>query len=187
VSGHAVSRPQPGHPLIQAPAGDHGRHGCPLCGCPPRMHPARPSRRAELLVAWLADHYARPSLRSADMAQAIGLSVRALEATCQREFGRTPHQLLTGIRLQRAHLLLTGLGSAPPSLAEAAASVGFRRVSRFTAAYRRRYPGAPATGASPARPPVTLTGADPARTPDMITTGELSCFHAEGRPDAQEQ
>jgi transcriptional regulator GlxA family with amidase domain len=89
------------------------------------------------LVAWLADNYARPCLRSADMAQAIGVSVRALQATCQREFGPTPQQLLAGIRLQRAHLLLTG--PAPPSLAEVAASVGFRRVSRFAAAYRRRY------------------------------------------------
>jgi len=145
VSGHAVSGPQPVHSPVRPPAGDHG---CPLCGCPPRMQPARPGR-AGLLVAWLADNYARP-LRSADMAQAIGLSVRAMEATCRREFGRTPHQLLTGIRLQRAHLLLTG--PAPRSYTEVAASAGFGRVSRFSAAYRRRYPDAPAAGASPACP-----------------------------------
>ena len=50
-------------------------------------------------MAWPADNYAGPSLRSAGMAQAIGVSVRALQATCQREFGLSPHQLLTGIRL----------------------------------------------------------------------------------------
>jgi transcriptional regulator GlxA family with amidase domain len=99
-------------------------------GCPQRPpHPARPAGRAELLLAWLTEKYARPSLRSAGMAQAIGVSVRALQATCQREFGVTPHQLLTAIRLQRAHLLLTG--PAPPPLAEVAALTGFgRRRSR---------------------------------------------------------
>ena len=182
MSGYAVSRPQPEHPPVQPPAGDHG---CPLCGCPPHMPPARPAGRAELLVAWLADNYARPSPRSADMAQAIGVSVRVLQATCRREFGRTPHQLLTGIRLQRAHLQLTG--PAPRSLAEIAASAGFGRVSRFTAAYRRRYPGVPATGTNPAHRSVTLTGANPDRTRDMITTREVSCSHAQGRPDAQDQ
>jgi AraC-like DNA-binding protein len=114
--------------------------GCPVCGCQPAPpHPGLPPGRPGLVLAWLADNYRQP-LRVAEIAAAAGLSVRALQATCRREFGRTPHQLLTDIRLHHAHLALTTSVPAPRSVAEAALPAGFTtRLSRFTAACRRRY------------------------------------------------
>ena len=41
MSEPAVSGPQPGRLPLQPPSDDHGRRGCPLCGCPPALsHPA---------------------------------------------------------------------------------------------------------------------------------------------------
>jgi AraC-like DNA-binding protein len=119
--------------------------GCPVCGCPPpRTHPVVAAGQATRLVAWLADNYHRPGLRVAEIAAAIGVSPRHLQVTCKRDFGRTPTQILADIRLHRAHLILTGPGAAPHSVAEVARSAGFTRVSRFTSAYRRRYGTVPA-------------------------------------------
>jgi AraC-like DNA-binding protein/endonuclease/exonuclease/phosphatase family metal-dependent hydrolase len=126
-------------PAGELPAGD-ATAGCPVCGCrPAQPHPGLPPGRAGLLLAWLAGNYRRP-LRAAEIAAAAGLSVRALQATCQREFGRTPFQLLTDIRLHHARLALTTSEPQPGSVAEVARSAGFAtRLTRFTAAYRRRY------------------------------------------------
>jgi len=131
-------------PAGELPAGD-ATAGCPVCGCrPAQPHPGLPPGRPGLLLAWLAGNYRRP-LRAAEIAAAAGLSVRALQATCQREFGRTPFQLLTDIRLHHARLALTTSEPAPRSVAEVALSAGFTtRVSRFAAAYRRRYGMPPA-------------------------------------------
>jgi AraC-like DNA-binding protein len=119
--------------------------GCLVCGCRPALpHPGLPAGPAGLLLAWLAGNYPRPGLRAAEMAAAAGLSVRRLQALCQREWDRTPSQLLTEIRLHRARLALTTTVPAPGSVAEVARSAGFTRLSRFRAAYLRRYGTPPA-------------------------------------------
>jgi AraC-like DNA-binding protein/transcriptional regulator with XRE-family HTH domain len=119
--------------------------GCPVCGSQaPREDPVAAAGPTAQLAAWLADNYHRHGLRVSDIAAAAGVSVRRLQALCQRDFGRTPMQLLAQIRLHRAHLALTGPGATPVSLAEVARSAGFARVSRFASAYRRRYGTAPA-------------------------------------------
>jgi len=128
---------------------------CPVCGCQPaRPHPGLPAGRTGLLLAWLAGNYCRSGLRVAEMAAAAGVSIRVLQATCKRDFGRTPLQLLADVRLHHAHLRLTGLGPAPRSVAQVARSAGFTRVARFSAAYRRRYGTPPAITAriTPAAP-----------------------------------
>jgi AraC-like DNA-binding protein len=129
--------------------------GCPVCGCQPAQpHPGLPAGRTGLLLAWLASNYHRPGLRAGEMAAAAGVSIRVLQATCKRDLGTTPRQLLTDIRLHHAHLRLTSLGPAPRSVAEVARSAGFTRAARFSAAYRRRYGTPPAITAriTPAPP-----------------------------------
>ena len=146
-------------PAGELPAGD-ATAGCPVCGCrPAQPHPGLPPGRAGLLLAWLAGNYRRP-LRAAEIAAAAGLSVRALQATCQRESGRAPFRLLTDIRLHHARLALTTSEPQPGSVAEVARSAGFTtRLTRFAAAYRRRYGTPPAITApitpGPARHPAS--------------------------------
>jgi transcriptional regulator GlxA family with amidase domain len=118
--------------------------GCPVCGCqPPGRHRALPRLHGELLVAWLAANYQRPGVKVSEMAEAVGLSVRRLQAVCKRDFGRTPLQLLTDIRLYRAGQMLDRDPAAPRTLAEVARAAGFTRTHRFTTAYHRRYGTAP--------------------------------------------
>ena len=155
--------------------------GCPVCGCQPAQpHPGLPPGRPGLLLAWLAGNYHRP-LRAAEIAAAAGLSVRALQATCQREFGRTPFQLLTDIRLHHARLALTTSEPQPGSVAEVARSAGFTtRLTRFTAAYRRRYGTPPAITAR-----ITL---DPHDIPPAVLRGQHSragCLLNRARPRAR--
>jgi transcriptional regulator GlxA family with amidase domain len=76
-------------------------------------------------VAWLAANYQRPGVKVSEMAEAVGLSVRRLQAVCKRDFGRTPLQLLTDIRLYRAGQMLDGDPAAPRTLAEVARAAGF--------------------------------------------------------------
>jgi AraC-like DNA-binding protein len=94
-------------------------------------------------VRWLAANYQRPGVKVSEMAGAVGLSVRRLQAVSKRDFGRTPLQLLTYIRLYRADQMLNGDMAAPRTLAEVARAAGFTRTHRFTTAYRRRYGAAP--------------------------------------------
>jgi AraC-like DNA-binding protein len=115
-----------------------------VCGCqPPGRHRALTRLHGELLVRWLAANYQRPGVKVSEMAAAVGLSVRRLQAVSKRDFGRTPLQLLTDIRLHRADQMLNGDLAAPRTLAEVARAAGFTRTHRFTTAYRRRYGTAP--------------------------------------------
>jgi AraC-like DNA-binding protein len=118
---------------------------CPVHGCrPPGQHRAVPRLHGELLVTWLAANYQRPGIKVSEMAGAVGVSVRRLQAVSKRDFGRTPLQLLTDVRLYRADQMLCGEPApAPRILAEIARAAGFTRTHRFTSAYRRRYGTAP--------------------------------------------
>jgi hypothetical protein len=58
---------------------------CPVCGClPPGQHRGLPLLHGELLVAWLAANYQRPGIRVSEIAGAVGLSVRRLQAVSKR-------------------------------------------------------------------------------------------------------
>jgi AraC-like DNA-binding protein len=155
----AASAGRGGSGTLPADPAAGGDPGCPVCGCgPARPHPGLPSRAPGLLLAWLAGNYHRPGLRAGEMAAAAGLSVRRLQFACQREWGRTPFQLLAGICLHRARLALTSSVPAPGSVAEVARSAGFTRVSRFRAACPGRY-GMP--------PAITIRGAGAGDLPGM--------------------
>jgi AraC-like DNA-binding protein len=102
-------------------------------------------RTAEKIRDWLEAHHDQP-VGVADLAAAMGLSVRRVQAICRRHWSQTPMQLLRGIRLDHARrsLLATGPGETAPSFATVASAAGFTRMTRFNAAYRQRFGQTPA-------------------------------------------
>jgi AraC-like DNA-binding protein len=75
----------------------------------------------------------------ADIANAVGLSVRALDDGFQRYVGTPPMSYLRRVRMSRAH---DDLVAADPDLTTAtiiARGWGFGHYGRFAAEYRRRY------------------------------------------------
>jgi AraC-like DNA-binding protein len=76
---------------------------------------------------------------AADIAQAVGLSVRALDEGFRRHVGSSPMAYLREIRMARAH---DELVRSEPDAATAtliAYTWGFGNYGRFAVAYRRRY------------------------------------------------
>jgi AraC-like DNA-binding protein len=95
---------------------------------------------AEKIRDWLEAHHDQP-VGVADLAAAIGLSVRRIQAICRRHWNQTPVELLRGIRLDHARraLLTVSPGAPAPSIRAVAAAAGFTRTTRFNAAYRQRF------------------------------------------------
>jgi len=103
--------------------------------------PERPAPAAAAQIRdWLEAHHDQP-VGVADLAAAMGLSIRRVQDICQRHWNNSPMQLLRGIRLDRVRgeLLIGALDST----ASASASAGFTRVDRFAAAYKRRFGESP--------------------------------------------
>lgn len=90
-------------------------------------------------LAYMEEYAARP-LTVGALAEAVGLSVRALQQAFARHRGTTPMSELRRIRLARAH---RDLRAADPTrgttVAEIARRWNFGRADRFAAAYRRVY------------------------------------------------
>jgi AraC-like DNA-binding protein len=75
-----------------------------------------------------------------DLAQAAGVSARRLQEGFREHLGVSPMTYLRNVRLDRAHAdLLTGA----TGVTDAAGRWGFTHLSRFSAAYRRRFGAAP--------------------------------------------
>jgi AraC-like DNA-binding protein len=112
---------------------------------------------AERIRDWLEAYHDQP-VGVADLATAMNLSVRRVQAICRHHWNQTPMQLLRGIRLDHARrvLLAASPGTAAPPIAAVASSAGFTRTTRFNAAYRQRFGQTPAqtlTSAGCAPPP----------------------------------
>lgn len=103
--------------------------------------PGRPAPAAATRIReWLEAHRDQP-VGVADLAAAMGLSIRRVQDICHRHWNRSPTQLLRGIRLDRVRGdLLAGLLDSPAS---AAAAAGFTRADRFAAAYKQRFGESP--------------------------------------------
>lgn len=97
-----------------------------------------PSTRDTDLVGWLEANHHRP-LGVADIAAAMGMSIRTLQATCRRVHGVTPMALLRSIRLDHARRALRAAEPTRDSVAAIADRAGFTHLSRFAAAYRQRF------------------------------------------------
>lgn len=99
----------------------------------PRAEAPGHAERARL---WLEEHHAEP-LTIAELAAAVGLSIRQVQQVVRVAYGTTPSQLLREIRLERSRALLRS--GAASSVSRAATDAGFTHLGRFAAAYRERY------------------------------------------------
>lgn len=100
---------------------------------PERLH-ASP-RHVKQAIDALKIRYAERLLMPA-IAQEIGVSERALYEGFQTYYQRTPHEMLTRIRMEAARRLMKEEGL---SAAEAARGVGMHHLGRFAATYRNTF------------------------------------------------
>ncbi|MET9909319.1 AraC family transcriptional regulator [Streptomyces sp. NPDC006476] len=88
----------------------------------------------------LVDAHPETPFTLGELAQAAGVSARRLQEGFREHIGVTPMTYLRNVRLDRVHTdLLTGA----TGVTEAAGRWGFTHLSRFSAAYRRRFGVAP--------------------------------------------
>lgn len=106
--------------------------------------PARVSTsHAETAWDWLTENHGT-AIAVPDVARAVGLSVRQLQAVTTDRFGLTPTELLRSIRLTEARRRLTGdRAELPTTVAEAAHGAGFAHLGRFAQLYRSTYGESP--------------------------------------------
>jgi AraC-like DNA-binding protein len=94
--------------------------------------------RARDARIWLEEHYAE-AVGVGDLARAISLGVRQLQALFAREHHTSPMEMLRDIRLERAHQLLTeGIGQHL-SVTDVALRCGFSHLGRFSGSFRDRF------------------------------------------------
>ncbi len=94
----------------------------------------------------MENHIADP-LSSAQLAQAVGLSLRQLERLFRERLARSPMQLYRAIRLERGRTMVR---QTSLSLSEVALACGFASNSHFSREYRKHFATTPA--ADRARP-----------------------------------
>ncbi len=89
-----------------------------------------------------ADRYIRENLTHeiglADIADAAGVSTRALESAFRRHWHTTPVTHIRNLRLDTAHRMLTAPVDGT-SVTEAALASGFSHLGRFSQGYSRRF------------------------------------------------
>ena len=101
--------------------------------------PARvPHHLSGAIREWVDVNHHRP-IGVIDIAMAVGISVRQLQAICQDQWGLTPTQLLRGIRLDHARAALVEARPGPRTVTDVARAAGYLHMSRFAAHYRQRF------------------------------------------------
>ncbi|WP_280398633.1 AraC family transcriptional regulator [Nocardia carnea] len=101
----------------------------------------RPIRRAEQLIA----ERARDMPTVAEIAAAVGLSVRTLQEGFRRYLVTTPTERLREARLVGVHADLAAADPTTTTVAAIAADWGFWHLGRFSVMYRRRWGVSPST------------------------------------------
>ena len=106
-----------------------------------RLMPTTPvlagSSRVRAAEDYMRSHAEEP-LTVAEIANAVGVGPRALQAAFRASHGVTPRQMLAGIRLDKARARLLA-PEAEMTVTDAALASGFAHFGRFAAAYRERY------------------------------------------------
>lgn len=103
-----------------------------------RSEPAAAPRAVRRAKDLIEDHAAE-ALTVEDVAEAVGLSVRALQKGFQQHLNTTPTAYLRDIRLARTHAELSTADPASRTVTDVALRWGFLHLGRFSVEYRRRY------------------------------------------------
>jgi len=100
------------------------------------------SPRALQKAATLIEEHCAEPLTSADIAEAVGVSVRSLQEGFQHHLGTTPMAHLRGARLRRVHEALSS-GDAALNVTDVAMSWGVTHMGRFAQEYRQMFGESP--------------------------------------------
>jgi len=97
-------------------------------------------RRARLRAAveFVHAHVHEP-ITVSDIAEAAGLSVRAVQETFQRNLGRTPMAYLLEVRLEQVRVELLRADPATTTVQQVARRWGFSHLGRFSGTYAKAY------------------------------------------------
>lgn len=108
---------------------------------PPRDSSADEARCSSLTTAFahLLQVHSGEDLGVGDLAEALGVSIRTLQAALAADLGSTPSQLLREARLRRAHELLLAADARTESVAAIAQDCGFGHLGRFSQSYRQHF------------------------------------------------
>jgi AraC-like DNA-binding protein len=90
----------------------------------------------------MEDHCAE-ELTVADVAEAVGVSVRALQEGFRRDLSTSPTAYLRDLRMTRANAELRVADPSHTSVTEIAMRCGFVHLGRFSVEYRRRFGESP--------------------------------------------
>jgi AraC-like DNA-binding protein len=94
--------------------------------------------RLKLAKAFIVSHSHRRDLTVASVAAGLNLTPRYVQRLFEAE-GTTFTDFLTGLRLSRAHRLLSAPLASPAAISTIAYDVGFGDLSHFNRRFRRRY------------------------------------------------
>lgn len=104
---------------------------------PDALHHARNARLREA-VDYLHEHAAEPVM-IADVADAVGLSVRTVQEGFQRHLDTTPMEYLRDLRLDRVRRELLEQDPQSTAVSTVARRWGFAHLGRFAGGYSRRF------------------------------------------------
>ncbi|MEU8193218.1 AraC family transcriptional regulator [Microbispora amethystogenes] len=109
-----------------------------LCGGQRRVAPPTVRRAVRLIE----DHADEP-LTVEDIAEAVGVSARALQEGFRRHLEKTPMGYLREVRLDRARAELAVTDPVAATVTDVAYRWGFAHLGRFSLAYRQRFGESP--------------------------------------------
>jgi len=107
-----------------------------------QWHTAPEGPRPSALVADFQDlllAHSGEDLSVGDLAEALGVSVRTLQAALAKELGSTPTHMLRQARVRRAHQMLSAGNPQNDSVTDIAQRCGFAHLGRFAQAYRQQF------------------------------------------------
>ncbi|TXD00248.1 AraC family transcriptional regulator [Streptomyces sp. ISID311] len=109
-----------------------------------RVSPAALPRMIQRAISLIEEHTAEP-LTVEDIAEAVGLGVRALQAGFRRHVDATPMGYLREIRLCRVQAELAEADPGSATVTDIAMRWGFVHPGRFAVHYRQRFGESPST------------------------------------------
>lgn len=124
--------------ILGALLGAHHNYSAELVEPAPQPGPRTVTRAIELIEA----HVDQP-LTVAELAHAVGVSVRCLQEGFRRHLGTSPMAYLRDLRLAGAHRALVESSTDSTTVTAVAYQWGFTHLGRFSAAYRSKYGVAP--------------------------------------------
>lgn len=102
-----------------------------------------PQSRVVARARELMDSHACEELTVADIAEAVGVSVRALQQGFRRDLQTTPTDYLRDVRMNSVHTHLLAADPTSTTVTMTALQCGFVHLGRFSVAYRRRFGESP--------------------------------------------